>query len=224
MHVLLQMLLGKWKNACKLLFQKMKNMGKKADIKEGVGIREIDIPTRTREIDIQTRTREIDIQIRTKEEDIREKIQVLGFQRITKEADILEKTREEEILAKDNNILAEVTKVTEDKKTDTDHTNQKIIQLQWANRTIMWSPGTMYNWLPMSSETCHLASAPSGRGAMGSLLIRDITSRTTFSTSTMPRGWMKGSTYAKVWITEGASCLSTMPIYVLQPPLVSDWT
>jgi len=142
----------------------MKNICKKADIKEGVGIREIDIPTRTkeidiqirtkeiadiqtrtREIDIQTRTKVIDIQIRTKEEDIREKIQVLGFQRITKEADILEKTREEEILAKDNNILAEVTKVTEDKKTDTDHTNQKIIQLQWANRTIMWSPGTMYN-------------------------------------------------------------------------------
>ena len=211
----------------------MKNMCKKADIKEGVGIREIDIPTRTkeidiqirtkeidiqtrtREIDIQTRTKVIDIQIRTKEEDIREKIQVLGFQRITKEADILEKTREE-ILAKDNNILAEVTKMTEDKKTDTDHTNQKIIQLQWANRTIMSSPGTMYNWLPMSSETCRLASAPSGRGAMGSLLIRDITSRTTFSTSTMPRGWMKGSTCAKAWITEGASCLSTMPIYVLQ--------
>merc|ERR1711892_1092585 len=143
----------------------MKNMGKKADIKEGVGIREIDIPTRTREIDIQTRTKMIDIQTRTKEEDIREKIQVLGFQRITKEADILEKTREEEILAKDNNILIEVTKVTEDKKTDTDHTNQKIIQLQWANRTIMWSLGTMCNWLPMSSETCHLASAPSGRGA-----------------------------------------------------------
>ena len=100
-----------------------------------------------KEVVTKVETKEAGIPIRIKEEDIQKKTQELDSQKTTKEVNILDKTKEEDILAKV--IRVEVTKATEAKETDTNHTSLRTSQLQWVNWTITWNQATMSNWMRM---------------------------------------------------------------------------